>query len=72
MGVTIGFRKNLEAQLPALARDAVQRRERLARELREAEEEHRWLLQVAGAAGVTIPPEVYLMDATAADDSIAA
>lgn len=72
MGVTIGFRKNLEVQLPSLARDVVQRRERLARELRDAEEEHRWLLQVAGAAGVTIPPEIYLMDATAHDDAEAA
>lgn len=68
MGVTIGFRKNLEAEVPKLIRDVAQREARLRRDLEDTLEDRRWLTALANAAGVNVPQEIYLIDGTAHDD----
>lgn len=69
MGILIGLRKNLDDTIPKHARDVARRLQRLEDEIAEAREEQRWLLSVAGAAGIEIPDEIYEADGTASRET---
>lgn len=69
MGVLIGFRKDMEGRVPKLAGDVRRRIIRLRDELADAEQEERYILNIAGAAGIEITEAIYQMDGTASDDA---